>query len=257
MHQILQEILKEKYFEILKRKQKGLYFRPFWDRPPFDLRDYIFKEGFIVIAEIKRASPLKGSLRKDFDPIWLAKTYQASGAKAISVITEEVFFLGSLEYMAGIRMHTSLPLLRKDFILDPVQIEEAKAFGADFVLLIAGILTKEELREMIAYAHKLGLSALIEIHTEEDLEKALSCEAKVVGINNRDLSTLKVDPLHSFKLFKKIPSHIAVIAESGIRTPTEVRNYKKSGFKGVLIGTSLVQQPDPSHLLRQMVEGCQ
>lgn len=257
MHQVLQEILKEKYIEILKRKQKGLYFKPFWRRPAFDLQEYIRKEGFIIIAEVKKASPLKGSLRKDFDPISLAKIYQDNGAKAISVITEENFFYGTLEYLAGIREITSLPLLRKDFIMDPVQIEEAKAFGADFVLLIAGILSKEELEELNSHAQRLGLSTLVEIHSDEDLEKALSCKARVIGINNRDLTTLKVDPGHALKLFKRIPSDIPVIAESGIKTPSEVQELKKAGFKGVLIGTSLVQNPNPALLLRQMVEAIQ
>lgn len=257
MHQVLQEILKDKYFEILKRKQKGLYFKPFWRRPPFDLQEYIRKEGFIIIAEVKKASPLKGSLRKDFDPISLAKTYQDHGAKAISVITEENFFYGTLEYLAGIREITSLPLLRKDFIMDPVQIEEAKAFGADFVLLIAGILSKEELEELNSYAQRLGLSTLVEIHSEEDLERALSCRARVIGINNRDLTTLEIVPGHALKLLKRIPSEIPVIAESGIKTPSEVQELKKAGFKGVLIGTSLVQNPNPALLLKQMVEAIQ
>ncbi|RKX59715.1 MAG: indole-3-glycerol-phosphate synthase TrpC, partial [Thermodesulfobacteriota bacterium] len=142
----LNQILIEKYYEILKRKQKGLYFKPFWDRPDFNFKEYLFKNNFVLIAEIKRASPLSGELRKDFNPIELLKAYEEGGAKAISVITEEIYFKGSLEYLAAIRTRTSLPLLRKDFILDPIQIEEAKAFGADIVLLIAGILKKEELK---------------------------------------------------------------------------------------------------------------
>lgn len=252
---VLEKILYEKYFDILKRKQRGLYFKPFWDRPPFNLQTYLEREKFIIIAEVKKASPLKGSLRENFDPLGLAKAYERAGAKAISVITEENFFYGSLEYLAGIRSITSLPLLRKDFILDPIQIEEAKAFGADFLLLIATLLTQEELAELINYTYKLGLSPLVEIHTEEELEKALIAGAKVIGINNRNLNTLKLDTRHCFKLLPLIPKRIPVIAESGIREIEEIKELKKVGFKGVLIGTSLVKAPDPEELLKEMVEG--
>lgn len=254
MHRILEEILLSKYYEILKRKQRGLFYRPFWDRPAFDLKTYLEREGFVIIAEVKRASPLKGSLREDFNPLILASQYVKGGAKAISVITEEHFFYGSLEYLAGVRTVCDLPLLRKDFIFDPVQVEEAKAFGADMVLLIAGILKQEELKELYRYAKSLGLSALVEIHSEEDLEKALSCEAEVLGINNRDLTTLNVDPEHCMRIKKKIPEGVYVIAESGISKPDEVKRLKAQGFKGVLIGTSLVKAKDPESLLSKMVE---
>uniref|UniRef100_A0A832GLW8 Indole-3-glycerol phosphate synthase n=1 Tax=Caldimicrobium thiodismutans TaxID=1653476 RepID=A0A832GLW8_9BACT len=254
MHKILENILFEKYFEILKRKQRGLYFRPFWDRPPFDLKRYLEKEGFIIIAEIKKGSPLKGTINRNFNPLSLAEIYQRAGAKAISVITEEIFFYGSLEYLAGVRSITSLPLLRKDFIFDPVQIEEAKAFGADFLLLIAGILPLEELKELYKYTYKLGLSALVEVHSEEDVEKALKIGAEVIGINNRDLNTLKVDTEHAPKMLTQIPKNIFVIAESGINTAQEVKILREMGFKGVLIGTALVKSPNPEKLLREMVE---
>lgn len=254
MHRILEEILLSKYYEILKRKQRGLYYKPFWDRPAFDLKSYLEREKFVIIAEVKRASPLRGSIRKDFDPLKLASQYMRAGAKAISVITEEHFFFGSLEYLAGIRTICPLPLLRKDFILDPVQIDEAKAFGADMVLLIAGILKVEELRELYRYSKRLGLSALVEIHSEEDLEKALDCGAEVIGINNRDLTNLKVDPENSFRMKRKIPKNISVIAESGICEPGEVSRLSKEGFQGVLIGTALVRAEEPYALLRKMVE---
>lgn len=250
----LNQILIEKYYEILKRKQRGLYFKPFWDRPDFNFKEYLFKNNFVLIAEIKRASPLSGELRKDFNPIELLKAYEEGGAKAISVITEEIYFKGSLEYLAAIRTRTSLPLLRKDFILDPIQIEEAKAFGADIVLLIAGILKKEELKEMIKYTKKVGLSALIEIHDEEDLEKALECGAEVIGINNRDLTTLKVDINQSLKMFSLIPSNIPVIAESGYNKNKEIKELRKRGFKGVLIGTSLVKSINPKEKLKELIK---
>lgn len=254
MHKILQKILEEKYYEIIKRKQKGLYFRPFWDRPPFDLKAYLEKENFTVIAEIKRASPLKGSLRADFNPVKIAEAYIKAGAKAISVITEEYFFYGTLEYLAAVRVLTDLPLLRKDFIFDPIQIEEAKAFGADFVLLIADLLSLEDLRELYGYTKKIGLSALTEVHSQDNLEKALSVGVDVLGINNRNLKTLKLNPRHGYKLLHLIPKKIPVIAESGISTPDEVKALKRAGFRGVLVGTALVKAEKPGLLLNKMVE---
>ncbi len=250
---LLNQILFEVYARTLKRRRMGLFFRPFWDRPPFDLATYLKKEGFIIIAEVKRASPLKGELRKDFNPVKLAKAYLEGGAKAISVLTEETYFLGSLEYLAAVRMAVPLPILRKDFIIDPLQVEEAKAFGADFILLIAGILKKEELSHLLQYSKKLGLSSMVEVYDEEDLEIALSCGAEVIGINNRNLSTLEVDPNHCFKLKPLIPSHIPVVAESGITSPEEIKRLKKAGFSGALIGTSLVKNSEPEAFLKSLL----
>ncbi len=254
MNRILHNILLDKYYEVLKRKQRGLYYKPFYDRPPFNLKAYLEKEKFIIIAEVKKASPLKGSLRRDFNPLQLAKAYERAGAKAISVITEENYFYGSLEYLAGIRTLTELPLLRKDFILDPIQLEEAKAFGADFVLLISGILSADDLKELLKYTKKIGLSALVEVHSSEDLEKALSSGAEVIGINNRNLETLELNPKHCYNLLPQVPKRIPVIAESGINTPQEVMALKKAGFRGVLIGTSLVKSKNPEEALKKMVE---
>ncbi|MFN3505647.1 MAG: indole-3-glycerol phosphate synthase TrpC, partial [Caldimicrobium sp.] len=144
-------------------------------------------------------------------------------------------------------------ILRKDFIFDPVQIEEAKAFGADFLLLIASILNTYELKELISYTYKLGLSPLVEIHSEEDLEKALMAGAKVIGINNRNLYTLEIDSTHCYKIFPLIPKEIPVIAESGISQGRELRELKNLGFKGALIGTSIVAAKDPEAYLKELV----
>ena len=254
INQVLNKILLEKYYDVLKRKQRGLYFRPFWDRHPINFKEYLLKEGFVIIAEIKKASPLSDEFRKDFNPLKLASAYEKGGAKAISVITEEIYFKGSLEYLTSVRSKTNLPLLRKDFILDPVQIEEAKAFGADIVLLISSILKEKELSELIKYAKKLNLSSLVEVHDEEDLEKALKAGAEIIGINNRNLSTLKVDINQSIKLFSFIPKSIPVIAESGYNNSKELKKIKKIGFKGVLIGTSLVKSTDPEKKLKKFLE---
>jgi indole-3-glycerol phosphate synthase len=255
VNSVLNKILIEKSYEVLKRKEKGLYYKPFWNRTPIDFKEYLFKKGFVVIAEIKKASPSRGMLRENLNPVELALSYKKAGAGAISVITEEVYFKGSLEYLSAVREAVDLPLLRKDFIIDPVQLEEAKAFGADIVLLIAGILKKEEFKELYFYARKLGLSVLSEVHSEEELEEVLSCGADIIGINNRNLSTLKVDTENSFKLFNKIPETVPVIAESGYNKPEELAELKKRGFKGVLIGTSLVTAENPEEKLKELIKG--
>ncbi len=253
LNSILNKILVEKYYNILKRKQKGLFYKPFWNRPSFNFKEYLNQNGFIIIAEVKRASPLKGELNSNFNPLLLAKAYERGGAKAISVITEENFFMGSLEYLACIRTQTELPLLYKDFVLDPIQIEEAKAFGADIVLLISSILKKEHLKELINHAKKVGISTLVEVHSEEDLDKALSSGAEVIGINNRNLFTLKVETSQSLKIFPLIPTEIPVIAESGYNSVEELIEIKKRGFKGVLVGTYLVKCKDPERVLKMWI----
>ncbi len=251
---MLKNILSHKKEEVNKRKKRGLFFRPFWERAPFCLKSYLKTQKFTVIAEVKKASPSKGLIKKRLNPVALAQAYQKAGAGMISVITEEDFFLGSLEYLAAIRRVTSLPLLRKDFIFDPIQIEEAKAFGADAVLLIVAILKKEELKELIAYSKKLGLSALVEVHKESEVETALSAGAEVIGVNNRNLKTLKVDTSQVLRLFPLIPEDIPVIAESGYNTPSEIKLLKERGIKGVLIGTSLVSAKNPEKKLKEIIK---
>ncbi len=252
--EVLKKILSCKKKEVKRRKKRGLPFKPFWHRAPFCLKSYLESQGFTVIAEIKKASPSRGLIRKRFNPLALARAYEKAGAGMISVITEEEFFLGSLEYLAAIRENTSLPLLRKDFIFDPIQIEEAKAFGADAVLLIVAALKKEELKELIAYSKKLGLSALVEVHQEDEVETALSCGAKIIGVNNRDLKTLKIDTSQVFRVFPLIPKEIPVIAESGYSAPSEIRILKEKEIKGVLIGTSLVSAKDPEKKLKEIIK---
>jgi len=252
--QFINEIIAIKKKEIKKRKNTGLFFRPFWERAPFSLKDYLNSQDFIIIAEIKKASPSKGVLKKNLNPIKLAKTYEKAGAKMISVITEEHFFKGSLEYLSAVRANTCLPILRKDFILDPLQIEEAKAFGADVVLLISTILSLEELKELLNYSKKLGISCLVEVHTEEELEQALSAGAEVIGINNRNLKTLEINTSQVFKLFPLIPNNIPVIGESGYNNSSEIKTLKEKGIKGVLIGTSLMLSKNPGEKLKELLK---
>ena len=254
INRVLREILEKKQAEVSLRKQRGLHYKPYVHREPINVLVYLKSRIFTIIAEVKRASPLKGEFRKDFNPALLAKAYTKAGAGMISVITEEPYFRGSIEYLLAVRRVTPLPILRKDFIFDPVQVEEARYFGADAVLLIATILEKEELSTLLKHTKKLGLFALVEVHDEEDLEKALSCGAEIIGINNRNLSTLEVDVGRSLELKKLIPSSIPVIAESGYNRSEQVKELLLKGFKGVLIGTHFVKSEDPELEVRKFVE---
>jgi len=256
INQVILKILDSVRQKVEVRKERGLFFKPFWNRSIVDVYAYIGSRNFTLIAEVKRASPSAGTLIENFNPALLAGAYLKGGAGAISVITEEDHFKGSIEYLAAVR--SSFPnavLLRKDFVLDPVQVEEARAFGADFVLLIATFLEKHELKELLNFTEKLGLSALVEVHDEEDLEKALSASAKLIGINNRNLKTFEVRVDRCFELKKLVPPNLPVIAESGFSSKEEIRKLVKAGFKGVLIGTSLVKSNDPEHLVKTLLEG--
>lgn len=247
---LLEEILQRKREEIAARRRRGLFFRPFWEAPRRDLAQALREKRPAVIAEIKRASPSKGLLARDFHPLRLARAYLQAGAAAISVITDEPYFQGSLEYLAAVRSQVGLPLLRKDFILDPVQIEEARAFGADAVLLIVAALSPEELRELLHYAQRLGLSALVEVHQEEELEIALSAGAQILGINNRNLRTFEVSVETTLGLLPRIPRDRVVVSESGLSQGETLERLARAGVTAFLIGEALVTAPDPEERLR-------
>ncbi len=245
----LKRILEQKQEEIARRRERGLYFRPFWDAPRRDFEGALRAEGLSVIAEIKKASPSKGLLCPGLDPPGLARSYVRGGARAISVITDETFFRGSLEYLAAVREAVEIPLLRKDFILDPIQIEEARAFGADAVLLIVAALSPEQLGELLGYTRRLRLSALVEVHDEEELETALSVGARIIGINNRNLRTFQVSVETTLRLLPRIPADRVVVAESGLSEASTLRRLKEAGVHAVLIGEALVKSSNPEYLL--------
>ena len=246
----LERILQRKREEVEARKRRGLFFRPFWEAPRRDLARALRKARPAIIAEIKRASPSKGLLCPDFDPLRLARAYRQGGAAALSVITDEPFFQGSLEYLSAVRAAVELPLLRKDFILDPIQIEEARAFGADAVLLIVAALSPEELRELLACARRLELSALVEVHDGEELETALSAGAEILGINNRNLRTFEVSVETTLRLLPRIPEGRVVVSESGLSDPETLERLARAGVDAFLIGEALVTAPDPEARLR-------
>lgn len=202
-------------------------------------------EKISLIAEIKKASPSKGLIRPDFNPVEIAKTYTLEGANAISVLTDRQFFQGNIEYIKAVREVTDLPILRKDFIIDPFQIFEAKAYGADAILLIAAVLQSSKLMEFLSLAEQLGLEALVEIHTEEELKTVMDTPAKIIGINNRNLKTFETDLRTTFNLRQLITNQdIVVVSESGIKTFEDVLQLEAHKIDAMLVGETLMRNED-------------
>lgn len=197
-------------------------------------------KGIAVIAELKRKSPSKGILRKHFDPVKLAREFERAGAVALSVLTDKKYFGGSSAILKKVRRATRLPILRKDFILDAYQVYEARAMGADAILLIAAILTEKELLDLSALAKKLGLDVLFEVHTARDIKKVLLLKPALIGINNRDLMTFQVDLETTRRLIKKISKGVLIVSESGIKNATDLAQVRRWGADAVLIGEGLI-----------------
>ncbi|MCS7046069.1 MAG: indole-3-glycerol phosphate synthase TrpC [Gemmataceae bacterium] len=208
--------------------------------------------GLGVIAEVKKASPSAGVLRADFDPVAVARAYEAAGADCLSVLTDGPYFQGDLAYLATIRAVCPLPLLRKDFLLDPYQVFEARAAGADAVLLIAEILDDAALRGLLALARDLGMEALVELHDPANLPRVLEAGATLVGINNRDLRTFHTSLERTLQLAPRIPSDRVVVSESGIKTRGDMEQLRAVGVKAVLIGETLMRADDPTAALRRL-----
>ncbi len=205
------------------------------------LYDALKQPTLSVIAEVKKASPSKGLICETFDPVVIAREYEAAGANAISVLTEEHYFQGSLAYLKAIRKEVRLPLLRKDFIIDPYQIYEAKVAGADAILLIAAILDAETMERFKNIAYGLGLSCLAEVHNREELDQVLECGFRIVGINNRDLNTFDVDLRTTAQLACYLPKECVVVSESGIATREDMLTVRRHGADAVLIGETLMR----------------
>jgi indole-3-glycerol phosphate synthase len=206
-----------------------------------------------IIAEVKSASPSKGLIRADFDPVAIAREYELNGASAISVLTEERFFRGSLNHLERIRGAVALPLLRKDFMVDPYQLAEARAFGADAVLFIAALLDSALLREMCDRARELSLDALVEVHTEAELQAAVEAGAQVLGINNRDLKNFEVSLATTEKLAPLIPAGTTAVCESGIDGLEQIGRVERLGVHVFLIGEALMRAPAPGKKLRELL----
>jgi indole-3-glycerol phosphate synthase len=207
-----------------------------------------------IIAEVKRTSPSKGLIRENFDPVAIAQDYASHGASAISVLTEERFFQGSLSYLEQIRGAVNVPLLRKDFIVDPYQLTEARSYGADAVLLIAALLDPRLLKELRHQATALSLDSVIEVHNEKELNSAMDAGAQVVGINNRDLRTFEVSLATTEKLAPLIPAGMLAVCESGIDSVEQIHRVEQLGLRVFLIGESLMRAAQPGERLRQLLE---
>ena len=206
-----------------------------------------------IIAEIKKASPSKGLIREDFEPKKLAEDYEANGATSLSVLTDEPFFQGKLEYLDVVRNTCSLPILRKDFMIDPYQIYETKASGGDCILLIVAALDLAQLKDFSQLAKELNLDVLIEVHSDEELNKALTIDPKLVGINNRDLTTFEVDKNLALKLAKEISKDVIVVSESGIGSKEDILSSKEQGIHAFLIGESFMREPSPGKALKDIL----
>jgi indole-3-glycerol phosphate synthase len=211
------------------------------------------RERVNIIAEIKRRSPSKGIIRGDFNPEWIAERYAASGAAAISVLTEEDFFEGSLEHLRAVRARVESPLLRKDFVFDEYQLQEALKAGADAVLLIVAILEDFQLARLIARARELGLDALVEVHSADEMQRAVGAGAPIIGINNRDLTTFNVDLETSIELSRLAPQDAILVSESGINTGDDVRRLREAGFNAFLVGEHLMRADDPGEALERLI----
>jgi len=210
--------------------------------------------GCGIIAEVKKRSPSRGDLMGGSDPAQLAESYQKAGAEAVSVVVEERHFGGSPELFATMREHIDLPMLWKDFVVDPYQVHLAAAMGASAVLLIVGLVADEDLSSFVGLTRELGLSALVEIHSDEELGRALSAGAAVVGVNNRNLVSLEVDTSTSERIASRFPAGLRTVAESGMKGPEDVRRMAGLGYRAVLVGEALVTAEDPEGLLSEMIE---
>lgn len=206
-----------------------------------------------VIAELKKASPSAGVLRADFDPAMLARGYEAAGAAALSVLTEEGFFHGSLAHLRDARKAVSLPVLRKDFIVEPWQVWEARATNADTFLLIVAALSAQTLAELLALGRELGMEPLVEVHTRQELDAALTAGARIIGVNNRNLHTLEVRVETSFELIGAIPDECIAVSESGLRSSNDLARLRAAGFDAFLIGESFMREADPGAALGRLL----
>ena len=251
---ILDTIVARKQEEVARLRQQGI-------QPPDTeitaprgfMQALLAAPGVAIIAEAKKASPSKGVIQPDFDPCQIARNYSQGGAHCMSVLTDVDFFQGSIDYIPLIRNTVELPVLRKEFIIDPLQIEEAAAFGADAILLIAAILETSQLQEFRLQAEETGMDVLVEVHNEAELEKTLTAESRLIGINNRNLNDFSVDLATTFRLQKNIPTDIPVVSESGISSREDMLSLKEAGITAALIGESLMRSSEQGATLQDFL----
>ncbi len=255
---MLQTIIDHKVQELETRRRArpltALRDAPLFAAARRDFAAALRAPGRRIIAEVKRASPSRGRIRDDFDPVAIAAGYAAAGAAAVSVLTDERFFEGSLDDLTAIRERIAIPVLRKDFLFEPYHLYEARAAGADAFLLIAAILTAEHLRELVALGAELGMTALVEVHTTEQIERARGAGVQVWGINNRDLDTLEVQLETGLELLRLLPADATVVIESGLRTRDDLARFEAAGVRAFLVGETLMRAPDPGAALRTLLQ---
>lgn len=253
---ILDEIVKTKKREVkILKESEGLDFvNPILTRKVRSFKKILSQDGLSIIAEVKQKSPSAGIITDQFMPIDIATAYERCRAKAISVLTDEVYFGGKNTYLKNIRKNISLPVLRKDFIIDRIQIDEAKRIGSNAILLIASILDLKQLKAFLKRSKELRMDCLVEVHNAKELDMVLKTDAEIIGINNRDLKSFKVDLETSLNLVSKIPKDKIKVSESGIKTPEDLQRLKKAGFEGVLIGESLMKMTQSEYKLREMLQ---
>ncbi|MCR4942337.1 MAG: indole-3-glycerol phosphate synthase TrpC [Campylobacter sp.] len=260
---ILDEIIKKTKDDLEKRKKdyalewlgRSLAYNPFVPRDVIPTLKSTPDEPLRIIAEVKKASPSKGVIRENFDPIAIAQEYEKGGANVLSVLTEPHFFQGNIEYIGQIRRYSSLPLLRKDFIIDKYQLVEALAYGADMVLLIAKALSSKELKELNEYAYHLGLATLVETHDLEDIKKAVFAGAQIIGINHRNLEDFKMDMSLCERLIPVLPNSKIIVAESGLNDHEQLVMLNKIGVDAFLIGEHFMRQDDIKTALQTIKGG--
>ncbi|HEY5555380.1 indole-3-glycerol phosphate synthase TrpC [Acetobacterium sp.] len=219
---------------------------------PFSFEKALRVDDIAFICEVKKASPSKGLIAKDFLYIQIAKEYETAGANAISVLTEPEFFQGANAYLSEIKKNVSIPVLRKDFILEESQIYESRIIGADAILLICSILSEEQISHYIKIADKLGMSSLVEAHDEAEVEKAINAGARIIGVNNRNLKTFEVDIENSVRLRKMVPAEIVFVSESGIKNQKDIKILRDNGTNAVLIGETLMRSGDKSLEIKKL-----
>lgn len=260
---ILDEIIAKTKEDLERRKieyplewlGRSLAYNNYPPRPIYEALKSSKEEPYRIIAEVKKASPSKGVIKEDFDPLVIAQSYERAGANAISVLTEPHYFKGNLEYLTQIRRYVATPLLRKDFIVDKYQLVEALVYGADFVLLIAKALSRKELKELLEYTRHLGMEALVEIHDKADLTKAIFAGADIIGINHRNLETFEMDMGLTEALVPLMPKNKIIVAESGIDTHEVVVRLGEAGADAFLVGEHFMRQNDIELALKTLKKG--
>lgn len=254
---ILDTIIENKKIEVERSKErcplKTLELGLHDAQVPRDFYNALDGKSVRIIAEIKKASPSKGVLRADFDPVSIAIGYEKGGAAALSILTDEKFFMGSLSYLRDVREAVGIPLLRKDFIIDPYQVYESRLGGADALLLIVSALGQDSLKELLRLTHSLDMNAVVEVHDEEELGRALDAGSRIVGINNRDLRTFEVDLGVTERLSRNIPDGVIVVAESGIGSGADIKKLGKHGVRVFLIGETFMKARDPGLELSNLI----